>query len=59
MPKKVTAEAVDAPVKVTAEGGEATVLWRGMTRVYSKEVHGSNYKKLAEEFASKVEGEVV
>lgn len=55
MPKKVTTKS-DAPVPTK---GEATVTWNGNIRVYSKEEHGADFAKLAEEFAGKVGGEVV
>lgn len=35
-----------------------TVSWRGKTREYSEEVHGKDFKKLAESFAKKVDGEI-
>lgn len=56
--KAVTKE--ETPVAVTKEvRGEVTVTWNGNSRVYSKELHGADFKKLAEEFAGKVGGEVV
>jgi len=57
MPKKVTTKG-EAPVEVTTKG-EVTVTWNGNVRVYSKEAHGADFAKLAEEFAGKVGGEVV
>lgn len=52
--KKETAEEVkqETPVGVF-------VRWNGNERVYSLEVHGKDYRKLAQEFAGKVGGEVV
>lgn len=32
---------------------EVTVVWNNGSRVYSKSVHGENFKDLAEEFATK------
>ena len=59
MPKKVVTKE-ETPVAVTQEvRGELTVTWNGNSRVYSKELHGADFKKLAEEFAVKVGGEVV
>lgn len=57
MAKKVTTKS-EAPVAVTTKG-EVTVTWNGNVRVYSKEAHGADFAKLAEEFAGKVGGEVV
>jgi hypothetical protein len=44
--------------KEKSEKKEVTVSWRGMTRVYSEEVHGKDFEKLAKEFAEKFMGEV-
>lgn len=53
--EEVVADA-DAIKKAT---DSVTVSWGGVTRVYSKEEHGDDYKKLAEEFAEKKGGEIV
>jgi len=42
----------------TPSKGSVTVSWRGNTRVYSKEVHGKDFKALAKEFADKKGGVV-
>lgn len=56
--KAVTKE--ETPVAVIKEvRGEVTVTWNGNSRVYSKGLHGADFKELAEEFAGKVGGEVV
>lgn len=34
----------------------AVVEWLGRSRTYSKELHGGDFKKLAEQFAGKVQG---
>ena len=54
---KVISEQV-APVE--GEKGTASVYSKGkeFIRTYSKEAHGSDYKKLAEGFAKKIGGEV-
>lgn len=44
--------------KAKTEKDAVTVTWKGGSRVYSKEVHGKDYKELAEEFAAKFEGTV-
>ena len=36
----------------------AVVHYRGTTREYSKEIHGRSFRKLAKQFAEKVDGEV-
>lgn len=36
-----------------------TVSWRGKTRVFSKDVHGKDFVKFAEQFAKKHGGEVL
>lgn len=46
-------EAVIVPSK-----GSVTVTYPGGSRVYSKEVHGTDYKALAAEFAEKKKGKV-
>lgn len=51
---------VDESVEeVVAELNSATVTWRGNTRTYTREVHGDNFRALAEEFATKNGGELV
>jgi hypothetical protein len=47
-PKEVTGKALD----VQTRGG-------GFVRTYSKEQHGANFQKFAEEFAKKIGGKVV
>jgi len=62
MAKKTAVEKTaveETPTEVVASGkGVATVSWRGNTREYSKELHGSDYRELAKEFAVKVDGKV-
>lgn len=41
-----------------AVDGQATVTWRGQSRVYSEEVHGASFLELAQEFAQKKGGTV-
>lgn len=53
MAPKKKVEAAEAPAK---DSGSVTVTWRGGERVYSKELHGADYKKLAAEFAEKKNG---
>lgn len=37
---------------------EVTVSYRGLTRVYSREIHGDDFEKLAQSFAQKFDGTV-
>ena len=37
---------------------EATVVYAGGTRTYTKEIHGKDFEKLAKQFAGKFNGEV-
>ena len=57
MPRKKKVEEV---VEETVESskGTVTVFYGGTSREYSKEIHGNDYKKLAESFASKFDGEI-
>jgi len=41
------------------EKGSVTVKWQGQSRVYTKELHGAEFKALAKEFAAKKGGTVV
>ena len=54
---------VVAPVAETepekATGSAVTVEWRGNKRVFSKAVHGADFRKLAEQFAAKFNGQLV
>lgn len=43
----------EAEEVTTSSKGAVIVTWNGGSREYSKEVHGKDYKALAEEFASK------
>lgn len=38
--------------------GQATVSWKGQSRVYTEELHGSKFLDLAKEFAQKIDGVV-
>jgi len=49
----LTAEEVQTDGKTAV-----TVTWRGGTRVYSRDVHGKDFKALAKEFAEKKNGTV-
>lgn len=51
----VVEEVVETP-EVKDTKGVATVEWKGRSRDYTKELHGKDYKKLAEQFAGKVQG---
>ena len=44
--------------KLEISGDVATVSWRGMTREFSKEVHGEDFVKLAQQFAEKFDGAI-
>ena len=48
----------DTEVVIVPSKGAVTVKWKGGTREYSKEVHGTDFKKLAAEFAEKKNGTV-
>jgi hypothetical protein len=41
-----------------AAKNSATVTWRGNSRTYTRELHGENFRELADEFAEKKGGEV-
>ena len=65
MPRKnKSEETVEEPVEETVEKSPkaskdaVTVTYRNGKRVYSKELHGSNFNDLAKEFATKVNGTV-
>ena len=45
-------------VSATSKKGVATVKWSGGVREYTEEVHGKEYKALAQEFATKKGGTV-
>lgn len=45
--------------KETETSSKVVVRWELGTREYSKEVHGDNYKELAESFANKKGGELI
>lgn len=57
MPKKTTTKAEKEVI--TPEKEQVTVSFGGKTRVYSLSVHGENFLKLAEEFASKYRGATI
>ena len=45
--------------EVETDGKTAvTVTWRGGSRVYSRDLHGKDFKALAKEFAEKKQGTV-
>jgi hypothetical protein len=46
-------------IETTEKAGSVSVRWKGGVRSYTREVHGADYKKLAEEFAEKKNGTVV
>jgi hypothetical protein len=56
--KKVEVE-VEVEAVVEDTKGSASVEWSGGVRTYTKEVHGKDFKKFAEEFAEKKGGKVV
>ena len=58
--EKEAAKAAKDAEKEAAKAAEtsATVSWQGNTRVYSQEVHGDDFRALAEEFAAKRGGTV-
>lgn len=60
MAKKVTAKNIEKVVTdvKTAIKGEVAVVWKGGSRTYTRAQHGDSFMKLAEEFASKKEGEL-
>jgi hypothetical protein len=45
-------------VEEEPHGASVTVTWNGGSRMYSKEVHGKDFKALAKEFAEKHGGKV-
>lgn len=57
--KKTSKKAVEPVVgEKKTSSLSVTVSWRGNTRVYSNETHGTGFRELAEEFATKVGGTV-
>lgn len=62
MAKRTSEEVVEAPVEETeeVENGKDSVIvsWKGQSRVYSREIHGKDFKALAKEFAEKKGGKV-
>lgn len=63
--RKVKDEEVESQAEVAApeeadedNGDSVTVTWKGGSRVYSREVHGKEFKAYAKEFAAKKNGEV-
>jgi len=48
----------DTDVVELKSKGVATVSYRGLSRDYSKEIHGSEFKKLAQSFATKFGGTI-
>lgn len=46
-------------IETTEKASSVSVRWKGGVRLYTREVHGADYKKLAEEFAEKKGGKVV
>ena len=57
MPKKK--EVKEEAPKVAKEVKKVAIVeWKGKSREYSLELHGKDFMKLAEGFASKVRGEV-
>lgn len=50
--------AASEAVEPEPTGAHVTVTYPGGSRVYSKEVHGADYKSLAKEFAEKHGGKV-
>lgn len=66
MAKRTEREVVDETTEVVEEvdttsddKDSATVTWRGQSRVYSRDLHGKEFKALAKEFAEKKGGTVV
>ena len=53
------AEAAAAKEAAKATKSEASVVWSGGKRTYTKEVHGDAFADLAKEFAGKKNGKVV
>jgi hypothetical protein len=60
MTKNTKKVEVTEVVEKTAKAvkSEVTVVYRGGTRTYSKEVHGENFAELAQEFAEKKGGTI-
>lgn len=52
-------EETNAPAEEKSSKTEVTVTWRGNSRVFSKEIHGDDFKKVAKQFAEKFEGTIV
>jgi len=55
--EEVAPEVINEP-EAKSTSKSVTVTWRGNTRVYSLDVHGKDYRKLAEAFATKFEGTI-
>lgn len=53
----VEEEVVEEEVTASSKD-EAVVEWRGRSRAYTKEIHGNDFKKLANSFADKVGGTI-
>jgi hypothetical protein len=51
---------VFAETKKAVESTKTSVVvsYRGNTRIYSKEIHGADFKKLAQDFAEKFNGTI-
>lgn len=57
--EKVEEVNVPATPNEPKAGKDAVVVsWRGNTRTYSLELHGADFKKLAQEFATKFNGTI-
>lgn len=52
-------EETETQVEEKSSKTEVTVTWRGNSRVFSKEIHGDDFKKVAKQFAEKFEGTIV
>lgn len=55
--EEATSEVVNEPEEKSTSKS-VTVTWRGNTRTFSLGVHGKDYRKLAEAFATKFEGTI-
>lgn len=44
--------------KEALKGDSVNVTWRGNSRTYSKDLHGKEFRALAKEFATKVDGKL-
>lgn len=56
MAQRKSKEDIDASER--EERTEVTVTWNGGSRVYSKEIHGADFEKLAKQFADKFKGDL-